>query len=255
MSEGDYHADPSLYGKLRRRLSRLVIRRPARSGPARPMISFAFDDAPVSASTTAAAILEAHGARGSYFTCAGLAGEVYTTGLMTSREGLLDLSARGHEIGCHTMRHLDCGRSDAETIARAIDDNCATLASWGLPRPTSFAYPYGDVSPAAKRVVDRRFAIARGLHPGVMHCGDDLNQAPAIAVEGEKGLENALKWMDRAMGEGGWLILFTHGVSDRPGRYDCHAAAFQMLVSTADVCGFDMVTVGQGAQRMMGLSA
>ena len=76
MSEGDYHADPSLYGKLRRRLSRLVIRRPARSGPARPMISFAFDDAPVSASTTAAAILEAHGARGSYFTCAGLAGEV-----------------------------------------------------------------------------------------------------------------------------------------------------------------------------------
>jgi peptidoglycan/xylan/chitin deacetylase (PgdA/CDA1 family) len=255
MTDPVYHADASLYGKLRRRLSRALSRKPAAQAPGRPMISFAFDDAPTSAATTGAAILEAYGARGSFFTCAGMAGEQYTTGVMASRDELLALSTNGHEIGCHTYRHLDCGRATEAEIARSVDENCKALTSWGLPAPESFAYPYGDVSPAAKRVVDRRFRIARALHPGLVQQGSDLNQTPGIAVEGDRGVELALSWMDRAIGDGGWLILFTHGVCDEPGLFDCATSAFEMLVSAADGSGFDFVTVGEGARRMGRLAA
>ena len=44
-----YEPDRSLKGKLRRRLVRLAHRRPARVRLERPMVTFSFDDAPVTA--------------------------------------------------------------------------------------------------------------------------------------------------------------------------------------------------------------
>jgi hypothetical protein len=70
-----YQPDRSLKGKIRRRVVRLVERRPATQTLETPLVSFSFDDAPASAATTGARILESHGARGAYFLSAGLAGQ------------------------------------------------------------------------------------------------------------------------------------------------------------------------------------
>ena len=53
-----YSADRSLKGKLRRRFAKLVSRRPARLALDRPMVTFAFDDPPATATREGAAILE-----------------------------------------------------------------------------------------------------------------------------------------------------------------------------------------------------
>ena len=66
-----YSADRSLKGKLRRRLAKLAVRRPATVALDRPMVSFCFDDAPATAADAGAALLEAGGLRGTYFICAG----------------------------------------------------------------------------------------------------------------------------------------------------------------------------------------
>jgi len=181
-----YHADSSWRGKLRRRTVRLAARRPART-PAGPMISFCFDDAPASAAEVGAAILERRGLRGSYFIAAAMAGTDAATGRMADALAVRRLAEAGHEVGCHTYSHLDCGQASAEDAVEDVALNAETLARWGLPRPATFAYPFGDVAPATKRALAGRFALMRALHPGLVTAGADLNQAPAVGVEGADG--------------------------------------------------------------------
>jgi peptidoglycan/xylan/chitin deacetylase (PgdA/CDA1 family) len=253
MDAEPYHADPSLKGKLRRRLVRLQHRRPARRAPPRPMISFAFDDAPRSAFVAGAQVLERHGMRGTYFVCAGTAGQTGFVGPLGDHDDIVRAHAAGHEIACHTYSHLDCGRADAESARADLARNAEMLQAWGLPAPTTFAYPYGDVGPCAKGVVAETFAVARALHPGVVTAGTDLAQAPAVGIEGPDGEAKALRWMDEARTRHAWLILFTHQVEAAVTPYGCTADAFERLVVRA-LAGFDVVTVADGARRLGALA-
>ncbi len=54
-------------GALARRLAPFLFRQTVRMRNARPLVSFTFDDAPRSAGTTGAGILEASGACGTYY--------------------------------------------------------------------------------------------------------------------------------------------------------------------------------------------
>ncbi len=250
MDDGLYHADPSLKGKLRRRLVRLQHRRPAKPRLGAPLISFSFDDAPVTAFTTAARVLERHGARGTYFVCAGTVGQTGHVGQMGDRADILHAQANGHEIACHTYSHLDCGRADARSATEDVVRNDHVLEAWGLPRPETFAYPYGDVGPRAKRMLAARFTLARAIHHGVIEGGTDLAQAPSVGIEGEDGEAKALQWMDEAISRKAWLILFTHGVADVLTPYGCTTAVFERLVGEAVARDFEIVTVAEGARRM-----
>jgi len=243
-----YSADRSINGKLRRRFAKLVSRRPAHLSPDRPMVTFAFDDAPATAATTGAAILQARGLHGTYFTAAGLAGHDSPFGLYASNADTRRLHAAGHEIACHTYSHLDCGKADAATIAADLDRNAEALRKLGVEVET-FAYPYGDVSPAAKRVMDMRFSLLRALHHGVIETGTDLNQAPAVGIEGPDGEAIATRWLHEAADRNGWLILFTHDVTDKPSPFGCTPAALERMVDQALAMNFEVVTAAEGAAR------
>ena len=245
-----YHADPSLKGKLRRRFVRLQHRRRATAAPGRPMISFSFDDAPLSAFKAGAQTLERYGVRGAYFVCAGTAGQAGFVGPLGGRADMLRVQAAGHEIACHTYSHLDCGKADTSTADADLARNAATLSSWGLAPVQTFAYPYGDVGPRAKRLAADRFQLARALHHGLVEQGTDLAQAPAVGIEGENGEAKALHWMAEALRRRSWLILFTHGVEDVVTPYGCTRDAFDRVVAQAVEKGFEVVTVAEGAQRM-----
>ena len=249
MDAQPYRADPSLKGKLRRRVVRLRHRRVATVRPGRPMVSFSFDDAPVSAFTTGADILEHHGARGTYFVCAGTAGGRGPVGPLGDRSDMLRVQAAGHEIACHTHSHLDCGKADASTAARDLDRNAAVLGEWGVAPVQTFAYPFGEVGSRAKGVLASRFALSRALHPGVVEAGTDLAQAPAVGIEGEDGEAKARRWIDEALRRRGWLILFTHGVEQGLPPYGCTVNAFARLVDHAVRQGLEVVTVAEGARR------
>jgi peptidoglycan/xylan/chitin deacetylase (PgdA/CDA1 family) len=244
-----YHADTSWRGKLRRRTVRLATRRPARA-PTGPMISFCFDDAPASATEAGAAILDRRGLKGSYFIAAAMAGTDAATGRMADAAAVRRLADAGHEVGCHTYSHLDCGQASAEDAVEDVALNAETLARWGLPRPTTFAYPFGDVAPATKRALAGRFALMRALHPGLLTAGADLNQAPAVGVEGADGEARARRWLNRAAGRKAWLILYTHDVADDPTPWGCTPAALERLADTALAAGFEVVTVAEGARRL-----
>jgi peptidoglycan/xylan/chitin deacetylase (PgdA/CDA1 family) len=243
-----YSADRSLRGKLRRRYAKLLSRRAARLSLDRPMITFAFDDPPASAATAGAAILEERGLRGSYFVAAGLAGQASPMGDYADQTAVLRLKSAGHEIACHTYSHLNCGTADGRTIAADVAANDAALATLGVEAET-FAYPFGDVSPTAKAVLDGRFSLLRALHHGVVEAGTDLNQAPAVGIEGPDGETLAARWMDAAAARKAWLILFTHDVKDAPSPFGCTPAVLGRLADRALALGFEVVTAAEGARR------
>ena len=247
-----HRADPSLKGKLRRRYARLTARRPAAVGPDRPMVSISFDDAPASAAVAGAEILERRELLGTYYICAGMAGCEGPMGRIADLVQIERLVAAGHEIGCHTFSHLDCGQASAGEIAEELTRSQAGLAGVGAPEPRTFAYPYGDVSPWAKRLVGDRFELSRALHHGLVRKGTDLNQAPAVGIEGPDGEAATWRWLDRAISEKAWLILYTHDVADDPSPWGCTPAALERLIDGALAAGAEIVTVAEGARRVGG---
>lgn len=245
-----YEPDRSLKGKLRRRLIRLAHRRPARVALERPMVSFSFDDAPATACEAGARALETRGLRGTYYFAAGLAGRDGPMGRFATGEDARRLYQAGHEIACHTYSHLDCGQSSRATTLQDVDRNAESLAAWGAGEPVSFAYPYGDVASPAKTALSGRFKTLRALHHGLITDGADLNQAPAVGVEGEAGEAVASEWLDKAKARKAWLILYTHDVAEQPSQWGCTIAALERLIDRAVADGFDVVTVAEGARRI-----
>jgi peptidoglycan/xylan/chitin deacetylase (PgdA/CDA1 family) len=244
-----YEADRTLKGKFRRRYARLRARRAAKA-PSGPMISFAFDDVPVSAATRGAEILESRGLRGSYYVASGMAGGDSPMGRFVDAADVQRLAEAGHEIGCHTYTHRDCGRSGVDEVMEDVDQNREALAAWGLPAPTTFAYPYGEVATATKRALSSRFDLMRALHHGLVTQGSDLNQAPCVGIEGPKGETYARQWLERAHEQRAWVILYTHDVADPPSAWGCTPDALARLADEALARGFEVVTLAEGARRL-----
>lgn len=245
-----YSADRSLKGKLRRRLVRLTLRRPARIRLERPMVSFTFDDAPATATCAGAKALEARGVRGTYYVSAGLAGRDGPMGRYATRDETMAMQAAGHELACHTYSHIDCGAAPKAAIEADVARNHDVLADWGAHELTNFAYPYGDVSHAAKAALGARYQVLRALNHGLIENGSDLNQAPAVGIEGPDGEATATGWLARAMRRKAWLILYSHDVADSPTAWGCTPDALTRLIDAAQAGGCDIVTVAEGARRI-----
>lgn len=241
-----YGADRSLVGKLRRRLCARLARRPAPRDPGRALLTVSFDDAPLSAARAGAALLEDQGARGVFFLSAGLFGRPTPMGPCLDAEDAADLARRGHEIGCHTLGHLDCARIDEATLAEDLRRNGRAISALAGRHPTAFAYPYGEVSLPAKRLAARIFRGARALRPGLVMRGSDLAQSPAVGVEGPDGEARALVWLERAARRGAWLTLFTHDVQAQPSPFGCTPEALSRILDRARRLDIDIVNFSAG---------
>ena len=245
-----YHADASWRAKLRRRAVRLAARRPARA-PRRPMVSFAFDDVPASAAREGAAILEARGLKGTFYVAAALAGADAVTGPMALAEDARRLAAAGHEIGCHTFSH-QYGTGVASAVLESdTTRNQAFIAEvLGDYRLSSFAYPYGDVSPRTKRLFGRRFATSRGIRRGVNGDLIDLAQLKAIGLEHQAWRpERIERAVETAARSNGWIIFFTHDVSETPSRFGATPEMLDHALACVRAAGIDILPVKHALAR------
>lgn len=239
-----YTPDVSLKGKLRRRFARLTHRRPARLNLMRPTVSFTFDDIPASAGHAGAETLEAYDTRGTFYVCAGLFGQDGHMGRFADGGEIGDLIRRGHEVAGHTFGHLDCHRTPEAQLIADLDANDAALRGLGAA-PIHFAYPYGEVSPRSKGLLARRYSSLRGVHKGLVRDGDDLNQLPGVGIEGADGQVVARQWIDRAVAENAWLILYTHDVREAHSAWGCTPDVLSRLIAHARDAGCDIRTLGE----------
>jgi peptidoglycan/xylan/chitin deacetylase (PgdA/CDA1 family) len=201
----------------------------------RGVVSFTFDDFPKSALTTGGAILERHGARGTYYTALKLAGIENNLGPSFDESDVVAAYQKGHEIACHTHTHLNCARSSPSAIKQEIHANArdfsGLLAGAALK---NFAYPYGAVSRQARRSLIWRFQSCRGIRPGLNKAVPALAELLANRIYARDfDSERIREMIAQNKSEKSWLIFYTHDVTNDPSPYGCTPEQFETVVAEA----------------------
>lgn len=243
-------ASPNTFAE---RLSHRVVRAfPGRRidiEPARPIVSFSFDDVPVSALANGAAVLERQGVRGTFYVSGGIAGTTHDGQLMLGTQDYRDLHERGHEIGHHTFSHRTpwtLGGRYASDIAR----NDTYLADI-VDRPArNFAFPYGRSSITGRDTAKRRFRSARGVQNGVNRADTDLYLLSAVEMGGHMRARDLVLWVDDVVATPGWLIFFTHDVQETPSEHGTTPAILDEVVRTVLAAGCEVLTVDSALDRL-----
>ncbi len=239
-------------GRIENRLIRAVPRELMQVPAREPIVSFTFDDVPASALDAGAAILEAHGARGTFYIAGGLEGHVEPGRSLIDRAGCRELAARGHELGCHSFSHHDLRRLDGSALAADLARNADYLDAID-PRTSrrNFAYPYNSGSFGKRALLGQAFRSCRAAGEGINRGPTD----PAFlrAVEIRQPQQHVLglpRWIDALVAQPGWLIFFTHDVSPQPTPYGCTPPSFHLLVAYAVARGCQVLTVDAALDRM-----
>jgi peptidoglycan/xylan/chitin deacetylase (PgdA/CDA1 family) len=200
-----------------------------------PMVSFTFDDVPKSAATVGAAILEQHGALGTFYVIGSQVGTSSPLWDMVDGDDIVALHRGGHEIACHTFSHKRASDLDADTLSAEIARNQQYLRSLDPSiRIENFAYPFGYGSFVRKRQLKTVFKSCRSIVPGVNSGTVDLQFLRAMPLIDRRidrdGIERAF---DQAQTANGWLIFYTHDVADEPSPYGCSPSLLNEALEAA----------------------
>lgn len=214
----------SMNGPIRSR----VGRRSSRS----TIVSLTFDDGWASQYESARPILELHGMRGTFFVNSGLVG---SEGRVTWEE-LDEMASEGHEIGGHTIDHLDLTALDRTEAHRQVAEDRSRLLEHGFT-VRNFAYPGGAFDAATAALVrDCGYESARaawGLRNLDRPPGDRRPLAERVpprdpfriltpcCIWSTTGIERLASYVEVAeRRSGGWLPLVFHRVCEGCGGED-----------------------------------
>lgn len=217
-----------------------------------PLVSFTFDDVPDSALTEGAAILERHGARGTFYIAGGLAGLVEPERVLIGPEGCRELALRGHEVGCHTFSHRRIRDIPRSELPQDLDRNATYLASLGIPQPpANFAFPYNAAWPLARSEFRRRFRSCRGAGEAINRGLVDPLMLKAVEIrQPEANARELTRWIDDVAEAPGWLVFFTHDIARRPTAHGCTPETFDHLVAHAVARGCTILPVDRVLDRI-----
>jgi peptidoglycan/xylan/chitin deacetylase (PgdA/CDA1 family) len=243
-----------LVGKGSRFLARNFATKKLQMRNIRPMVSFTFDDVPVSACNVGTRILEEHGARGTFYIAGAGCGKTSPVGLLATIEQIRAVWLRGHEIGCQTYLHSAVSRlcrSELETecfrnqsTLRMIDDRLEVR---------NFAYPYGDLSFGARRYLERQYDSCRSVDHGINHRIADLGSLKSWALETPSiDRKKVAALIADTIRSNGWLIFVCHDVTDQPSKYGVDPELLAFAVQVGQRSGCQLVTVDEALRLARG---
>ena len=241
----------SLKGKLDRWLATRFSRRMVPMRNRVPIVSFTFDDFPESAATIGGSILEDRQARGTFYLAGALLGRLSGGVQMASHEQVGQLLKVGHEIGCHTFTHTGVPQLGPAALTKELSASAAAFSQCHGGTLTSFSYPFGSMNLTAKRILARRFTSCRSAQPGI-HAGKvDLACLKAIRLY-DLTIDRAR--LDTCMSElvhkAGWLIFYTHDVSERPTQWGCSPRLIEYALDRALALGIEVLTVRDALEKI-----
>jgi peptidoglycan/xylan/chitin deacetylase (PgdA/CDA1 family) len=121
----------------------------------------------------------------------------------------------------------------------------------GISPSSNFAYPYGEVTLAAKKALGEEMTSCRGIYGGVNGPDLDLNLLRANSLYGDVDrLTRVQELISENEKQKGWLIFYTHDVRDNPSRYGCTPALLESALSAAICGGSTISTVAELVSEM-----
>ena len=235
----------SLYKKASRFAARHVARRELDLGKHKGVVSFSFDDVPASACQLGADILERCDARGTFYVCGGLTDGIEQSQACHSVQDLQRLVASGHEVACHTYSHTNCANTRLVALEADWLRNQEFFAQYRLPQ-TGFAFPFGAYDLPSKIAASRRFSYSRITGGGTQIGKADLNALRAQALYAQStGADTILELIQRTATEGGWLIFYSHEVSEKPGTWGTSPEQLESALRIAKQLSCEVLPVQQ----------
>jgi peptidoglycan/xylan/chitin deacetylase (PgdA/CDA1 family) len=232
-------------GTVRRRVLCSLYRRVVPLGERGPIISFAFDDFPRTAYTTGGSILKSFGVQGTYYAAIGLMNTSNDLGEQFRADDLHSLVSNGHELAGHTFSHIPSSSVSLLAFQQDVKKGQQAIREvTGVASSANFAYPYGDVTLAAKKALGGEMMSCRGIYGGVNGPDLDLNLLRANSLYGDVDrLAHVEELISENERKKGWLIFYTHDVRDNPSRYGCTPALLESALSAAIRSGSKISTV------------
>ena len=240
--------------RLRRDLCKWLGRRRVRLQASTPLVSFTFDDFPISALVTGGEILRQHGVLGTYYASLGLMGTDAPTGRIFEAGDIERLVAEGHELGCHTYSHCHAWETQPGVFEQSSIENQRALD--GISPGTQFrsmSYPISCARPQTKRRAQKHFACCRGAGQSFNVGSTDLNYLNAFFLEQSRDDFGAIQRMidDNVLARG-WLIFATHDVCRNPTAFGCTADLLSKVVGYAVQSGATILPVFQACEAATG---
>jgi peptidoglycan/xylan/chitin deacetylase (PgdA/CDA1 family) len=216
-----------------------------------PIVSFTFDDAPVSSFKSGGKVLEEYGFRGTYYISAGLMKKFSDVGEIADFDTIREFHGRGHEIGNHTYEHLDCRRIGPMAIVNSIRRNRRRLSEF---MSGSFAYPYGSKDARAYVAARMCTTSARGILQGINRDVIDVMDLKSVRIYNRNGVNTCMQFISECATSGGWLIFYTHDVSPQPTEYGCTPAQLSVLARAVRDKQIQVAPVGRALEAIRRLS-
>ena len=240
--------------RVSNRLARHLFAAPLRLKSTSPMVSFTFDDIPMSAATVGAPMLEDYGGHGTFYIAGGLVNQHTDQGDGVDPDGIVKLRHSGHEIACHTFSHQRAIDLDASAMAAELEQNRSFLEGLDASiKLENFAYPYGLATVARKLQLTSNFRSARGIQPGVNRGTIDLQflrSTPLIDKDIDRaGIDRVF---DEAAATNGWLTFYTHDVAETPSPWGCTPGLLRYALDAAKRRNMPMVSVAEALRRAVG---
>jgi peptidoglycan/xylan/chitin deacetylase (PgdA/CDA1 family) len=184
------------------------------------IVSLSFDDG-TSDQLAASQILNQRGLKATFFI---ISGRIGTGAYYMTVDDLRSLQAAGHEIGGHTIDHLDLTTLSTSAAQHEVCDDRAALTGMGL-NPIAFDYPFGqfndDIIATVKGCGYASARSVRGIGcPGCVNA-ESIPPANLYAIRTPALLSSStalgtLESMVTAAEHsgGGWLPIVMHNVCD-----------------------------------------
>jgi peptidoglycan/xylan/chitin deacetylase (PgdA/CDA1 family) len=168
-------------------------------------------------------------------------------------EEILDLNRCGHDISCHTYSHYRLSSGTAESMAldaqRNVRELCQLLDVASIDH---FSYPFGQVNFKAKRLLGKNYKTLRSSRPGINQVSTDMYLLRAISIYSATFDKESIKRMiEKAELSGGWLIFYTHGVTDNPDAYSCTPEQFEWLLTQCKASTAQVLPVSQAYKSIV----
>jgi peptidoglycan/xylan/chitin deacetylase (PgdA/CDA1 family) len=221
-----------------------------------PIVSFCFDDFPRTALTVGGPILKRFGVAGTYYAAVGLMNTTNHLGEQFHREDLDAVLADGHELASHTFSHISCQSTSPATFLADIQKGRHAIEQLtGKADSGNFAFPFGDFTLRAKRLVGAEVVSCRSTWKGLNGPYVDLNLLRACSLYGGRD-EHA--WVRKLILDNeqnkSWLIFYSHDVQDSPSQYGCTPALLEFAVSCVSETSTRILTVAEAVAELATLT-
>jgi hypothetical protein len=242
-------------GKYRRTVAAALSRRSVKMKNAMPLISFTFDDFPLSALEVGGKILRQHGVAGTYYVSLGLLDREESAGRICSAAHLKEVLTQGHELGCHTFGHCDAWETDPQYFQHSIRENQRALENV-LPgvKFQTMSYAISTTPrPTTKQLAGQCFACCRAGGQRNNTGTVDLNYVYSFFLERSRAQPDVI-WdlIKRNWKDNGWLIFSTHDISYRPTLYGCTPQLFEQVVERSLTSGAKILPVSKALAVVCG---